>query len=161
MINFIVTSALLWLSPVTQPLAQPSQVPNLTWPTSAHVIRDFAPPWPDWLPGHRGLDLAASKGERVRTPQRGVLVWKGRPGGTPTVVVQHGAARASYQPVSTDLPLFTALAPAQAIGIVRQGTGHCVACLHWGLRIGERYLDPRLLLGDASARLVAPAVASR
>ena len=37
----------------------------------------------------------------------------------------------------------------RAIGVLAPGGGHCGApasCLHWGLRAGDRYLDPRWLL---------------
>lgn len=115
------------------------------WPTTATVLKEFSPPWPDWLPGHRGLDLLAVDGGAVRTPISGIVAWRGKVGGTPVVVITHGIARATYQPVSGSLPTGTPIASGQVIGRMTAG-GHCDQdCLHWGLKIDERYLDPRIL----------------
>lgn len=117
------------------------------WPVPGDIVAEYDPPYPDWLPGHRGLDLAAPAGTPVRTPATGVLVWARSVGGVPVVVVQHGAARATYQPMTTTLPTGATVAAGQRIGTVTTG-GHCSdSCLHWGLKLGDGYLDPRLLLG--------------
>jgi murein DD-endopeptidase MepM/ murein hydrolase activator NlpD len=129
---------------------------TVIWPTTNRVVREFAPPWPDWLPGHRGLDITATAATLVQTPHAGTLVWKGRAGGVPTVVISHGAARASYQPVQTDLVVNDQVRRTDSIGRLANSFEHCEKCLHWGLRIGPQYLDPRLLLGQPSARLVPP-----
>jgi len=121
----------------------PSDAP--LWPTTETVLRDFDPPWPDWLPGHRGLDLLAIDGGVVRTPIPGIVAWRGKVGGTPVVVISHGVARATYQPVSDSLPIGTPVASGQVIGRMTTGA-HCNQdCLHWGLKVNDRYLDPRIL----------------
>ncbi len=117
------------------------------WPVPGHVIAEFDPPDPDWLPGHRGLDLSAPAGSAVLAPRAGVVTFAGPVGGTPTLVVAHGVIRATYQPVAATAATGTAVAAGQPVGVLRPG-GHCPAdCLHWGARVNGRYVDPRILLG--------------
>lgn len=118
------------------------------------VLSEFDPPDPDWLPGHRGLDLGATAGDEVRTPRDGILEFAGTVAGVPVVVVAHGAARATYQPAATTVPTGWPVAAGDVIATVAGAGGHCAGrCIHWGLRIGERYADPRLLLGRFEAVL--------
>jgi murein DD-endopeptidase MepM/ murein hydrolase activator NlpD len=73
------------------------------------------------------------------------------------VSIDHpGGLRTTYQPVT---PLVSAGEPVLAgapIGILRPGHAGCPveACLHWGLRQGEFYLDPLALLGLGAVRLL-------
>lgn len=116
------------------------------WPTTPVVMKEFDPPWPDWLPGHRGLDLQPGSDDLVRTPASGSVAWRGQVGGTPVLVIAHGVARATYQPVTSDLRVGTSVSSGQVIGRMSVG-GHCREdCLHWGLKVDDRYLDPRMLL---------------
>lgn len=127
--------------------AGPTAQAAAPWPVPGPIRTEFDPPDPDWLPGHRGLDLDAPPGTAVTTPAAGVVVFAGRVGGVPVVVVQHGITRATYQPVTPDLTVGTTVSGGQRIGVLAEG-GHCSAvCLHWGLKLGDAYLDPRLLLG--------------
>ena len=122
--------------------------PDTVWPAPGPSAR-FEPPAPDWLPGHRGLDLAAPAGSEVRSPRDGVVAFTGKVGGVPVVVILHGTARATYQPVTSLAEVGWPVAAGDLIGTVAPAGGHCAGgCLHWGLRIGERYADPRLLLGS-------------
>lgn len=134
--------------------ARPLPAKAPPWPTTKTVLREFDPPWPDWLPGHRGLDLSAVNGSVVRTPRAGVVAWRGQAGGTPIVVIRHGVARATYQPVLDSLPVGTRVASGDVIGSMTTGT-HCSKdCLHWGLKVAGRYLDPRSLLQELHPVLV-------
>ncbi len=72
-------------------------------PVAGRTVAEFDPPDPDWMPGHRGIDLAGEPGEPVSTPRAGVVAFVGLVGSVPVVVVRHGIARATYQPVSSDL----------------------------------------------------------
>lgn len=142
----ISTSFLAFLvSPIEAASAsQPDEARS--WPTSPIVVKEFDPPWPDWLPGHRGLDLQPGPDELVRTPGPGLVAWRGLVGGTPVLVITHGVARATYQPVTSSLSVGTRVSSGQVIGMMSSG-GHCRQdCLHWGLKVGGRYLDPRSLL---------------
>jgi murein DD-endopeptidase MepM/ murein hydrolase activator NlpD len=117
-----------------------------TWPTSETILAEFAPPNPDWLPGHRGLDLAASQDGTVRTPAVGVVIWRGFTGSIPVLVIRHGITRATYQPITSNLAVGSIVQAGQIVGSLTSG-GHCSnRCLHWGLKLNDRYLDPRLLL---------------
>jgi murein DD-endopeptidase MepM/ murein hydrolase activator NlpD len=124
-------------------------------PHDGPVVAPFEPPDPDWLPGHRGIDLGAHAGDAVRTSRAGVVAFAGMVAGVPVVVVQHAAVRATYQPVRSHLRPGTEVAAGSVIGAIAAGGGHCGGrCLHWGLVVAQRYLDPRLLLGEVSVRLV-------
>ncbi len=126
------------------------------WPLPGALIAEFDPPDPDWLPGHRGIDLVAAPGEQIRSPRSGTIEFAGSVGGTPVVVVAHGVLRATYLPATPLSPLEAghAVSAGQAIAEVADDGTHCPrACLHWGARAHERYVDPRLLLGHASVVL--------
>jgi murein DD-endopeptidase MepM/ murein hydrolase activator NlpD len=139
----MLVTALLLRSGPTEALAG-----DVLWPVTGPVVAEFDPPDPDWMPGHRGVDLTASPGSEVRSPRAGTVAFVGRVGGVPVVVVTHGSARATYQPVVASVQQGWPVAVGDLIGTIAPSGGHCAGrCLHWGLRIGERYADPRLLLG--------------
>lgn len=126
------------------------------WPVPGSVIAEFDPPDPDWLPGHRGVDLSARLGEPVRSPRAGVVQFAGDVAGTPIVVVAHGVVLATYLPVTTTAQVGQAVAAGDVIAEVASGT-HCqVECLHWGARTHDRYVDPRILLGQYRVVLTPP-----
>ncbi|MFN8126085.1 MAG: M23 family metallopeptidase [Candidatus Nanopelagicales bacterium] len=117
------------------------------WPVPGGLQRDFDPPDPDWLPGHRGVDLAAHAGDPVVSPRAGRVGFVGRVAGTPVLTIDHGMLRATYQPVTSSLTAGTPVAAGQVVATVATG-GHCSGqCLHWGALMNDRYVDPRLLLG--------------
>ena len=119
----------------------------LMWPVPAPLSKELELPAAPWLAGHRGLDLAAGPGTAVRSPRAGTVVFAGDVAGKPVVVISHGWVRATYEPVSGVLPVGAQVTSGTVIGYVATGESHCAGqCLHWGLRAGERYLDPRLLL---------------
>ena len=111
--------------------AAPSQPPPAAyrWPLDGHpaVVRAFEPPPQPWLAGHRGVDLGAAPGAQVRAAGAGTVHFAGR-----------------------------AVARGSPIGSLRAGHAACpvVACLHWGLRRGEAYLDPLSLLEVPRIRLL-------
>ncbi|MDZ7577230.1 MAG: M23 family metallopeptidase [Candidatus Nanopelagicales bacterium] len=139
--------AVLLVLATAQPISSQEPPWATVWPVAQpRILKDFDAPDPDWQVGHRGIDLAASQGDPVRSPRSGTLTWQGSIAGVPSVVVAHGAARATYQPVEPDGVVGQAIPAGSVIGRVSAG-GHCDSvCLHWGLKLGERYLDPRLLL---------------
>ena len=123
------------------------------WPVDPVVIvAEIDLPDPDWLPGHRGLDLQADPGQVVRSAAEGVVAFAGRVGDRGVVVVTTGGWRASYEPVAGRVAVGEPVAAGQPLGVLDPSGGHCAApasCLHWGLRAGDRYLDPRWLLAPA------------
>lgn len=128
------------------------------WPVDPVVIvAEIDLPDPDWLPGHRGLDLQAGPGQVVRSAAQGVVAFAGRVGDRGVVVVVTGSWRTSYEPVAAGVSVGQQVAAGQPLGVLDPSGGHCAApasCLHWGLRAGERYLDPRWLLAPPAPVLL-------
>lgn len=120
------------------------------------VTRSFDLPPHDWLPGHRGIDLATSPGAAVMAAGAGRVSHVGLLAGRGVVVVDHGALRTTYEPVSATVLVGQDVDAGEVIGNVAPGTGHCGdgSCLHLGLRRGSEYLDPWLVLGDRTALLI-------
>ena len=79
----------------------------------------------------------------------GVVVFAGMVAGRPVVSIDHaGGLRTTYEPVDPSVGAGQAVARGSPIGTLTAGHEGCpaAACLHWGLRRGETYLDPLLLL---------------
>lgn len=151
------TALLSAITPNAAVATAPSGV-SPPWPVTGGVVAEFDPPEPDWLPGHRGIDLSAAPGTVVRTPRAGTVSFTGRVAGTPVVVVDHGSVRATYQPVGDAPALGSPVGVGDTLGVVKEGPAHCTpTCLHWGARVGERYVDPRVLLGQVQVVLLPTA----
>ena len=119
-------------------------------PAPAVVHAFHAPPTP-WSAGHRGVDLAAHVGAPVLAAGAGQVTFAGSVAGRGVMVVTHpGGLRTSFEPVAATVAVGAAVRPGQPIGLVQAVPGHCAprACLHWGLRRGQVYLDPLSLLGE-------------
>jgi murein DD-endopeptidase MepM/ murein hydrolase activator NlpD len=122
------------------------------WPLrpQPEVMARFDPPAVRWAAGHRGVDLLGHVGQRVLAALPGRISFVGRIAGRGVVVVDHGTTRTTYEPVLGTVSRGQRVAAGQVLGRL-SGTGtHCPprACLHWGLRRGQTYLDP-LTLVDA------------
>jgi murein DD-endopeptidase MepM/ murein hydrolase activator NlpD len=128
------------------------------WPvTPPHVVRPFDPPPRPWLAGHRGIDLSATPSAVVRAAGAGTVVYAGVIAGRGVVSVAHpGGLRTTYEPVTSTLQAGDAIGPGAVLGRLDSGHPGCPvpACLHWGLRQGNRYLDPLALLGLGRVRLL-------
>jgi murein DD-endopeptidase MepM/ murein hydrolase activator NlpD len=159
-VRLLLTVALALVgSPLAAPVSAPPASTVFRWPLdgSPSVTRPFEPPPERWLPGHRGVDLGAAPGATVRSAGAGVVAFAGTVAGRPVVSVDHaGGLRTTYEPAS---PLVRAGQPVEAgtaLGTLLPGHAGCPveACLHWGLRSGEVYLDPLSLLELARVRLL-------
>ena len=132
--------------------------PAGTWipPVPLHITRGFDRPVPNWLPGHRGVDLAARPGQLVRSAGDGTVIWAGILAGRGVVVVGHqGGLRTTYEPVTSSVVAGEQVHAGELLGTIGRGQTHCDGhCLHWGLRRGLEYLNPLLLLGLGHARLI-------
>ncbi|WP_313047575.1 M23 family metallopeptidase [Nonomuraea jabiensis] len=139
------------------PLAKASP-PTWRWPLDGHprVLRRFTPPPEPWLAGHRGIDLAAPPSTPVLAAGSGTVRFAGPVGGKGVVTVEHeGGLRTTYLPVKASVRRGQPVAPGSRLGVVETSEDHCrESCLHWGLRRGTHYLDPLLLLGQATIRLL-------
>lgn len=121
---------------------------------SVHVLRAFDRPEHNWLPGHRGVDLALPVGGTVVAADAGVVAFAGVVAGTPTVSVDHAdGVRTTYQPVHARVSRGEEVREGQVIGTL----GHPVdgyPGLHWGARRGAAdYLNPLSLLDAPVIRL--------
>jgi murein DD-endopeptidase MepM/ murein hydrolase activator NlpD len=139
-------------------LGAPAPAAAFGWPVAgAAVVRRFDPPPQPWLAGHRGVDLAATPGVPVRAAGVGTIVFAGTVAGRGVVSVAHpGGLRTTYEPVTAaDLHPGDAVSAGDTIGTLDGAHPGCpvAACLHWGLRRGNTYLDPLTLLGLGRVRL--------
>ena len=128
------------------------------WPLSPPTVaRRFDPPPRPWLAGHRGVDLAAAPGVAVRAAGPGRVTYAGVVAGRGVVSVTHaGGLRTTYEPVTAGVAVGDPVATGDELGELQAGHPGCAAaaCLHWGLRRGELYLDPLALLGLGRVRLL-------
>lgn len=124
---------------------------------SPAVTRPFTPPTQRWLAGHRGVDLPATPGATVLAAADGTIAYAGVLAGRGVVTVDHGGVRTTYEPVTSALAVGTPVRAGQPIGTLE--VGHpcsAAACLHWGLKAQDAYLDPMLLVTAAGTVRLLP-----
>src|SRR5262245_38526493 len=104
------------------------------WPLTPRppVVRGFEPPPKPWLPGHRGVDLLGGVGQSVRAASAGTVVYAGPLVGRGVVVISHGAARTTYEPVVPSVHVGDSVQSGEPIGTLSAATSHCAprVCLH-------------------------------
>ncbi len=128
-------------------------------PVPGEVTSAYRAPANNWLPGHRGVDLAAAPGEPVLAPTAGVVSFAG------TVVdrqvvsirlserVRSSVAVVSLEPVAAVVVKGQRVRSGQLVGYQSPGA-HCQdRCVHLSLRLDGRYADPMALLA-AGLRLL-------
>lgn len=126
-------------------------------PAPPVIGRPFEPPPHAYGPGHRGVDLEGSAGSQVLAAGSGVVAFAGMVAGRPLVSIDHAnGLRTTYEPVDPSVGAGQAVARGSPIGSLAAGHAGCAveACLHWGLRRGEAYLDPLALLRPPRVRLL-------
>jgi murein DD-endopeptidase MepM/ murein hydrolase activator NlpD len=127
------------------------------WPLqpTPTVVRGFEPPVHAWDAGHRGVDLLGSPAEPVLAIGAGTVRFAGPLAGRGVVVVDHGALRSTYEPVTAAVHRGDDVHAGEVIGLLQTPFSHCApeVCLHLGLRRGSVYLDPLDLLGPRPVRL--------
>ncbi|GLY04856.1 MULTISPECIES: M23 family metallopeptidase [Actinoplanes] len=126
-------------------------------PSPPEVTRRFDPPPDPWLAGHRGVDLAVTPGAPIRSAGAGTVVFAGTIAGRGVVSVAHpGGLRTTYEPVTPSVATGDRIPAGAVLGTAQSGHPGCprAACLHWGLRRADHYLDPLALLGLGRARLL-------
>ncbi|HEY8371492.1 MAG TPA: peptidoglycan DD-metalloendopeptidase family protein [Pseudonocardiaceae bacterium] len=137
--------------------------PVFGWPLTGPppVVRPFQAPQHPYGRGHRGVDLAAADGQPVLAAGDGTVLFAGSVAGREVVSVEHtGGLRTTYEPLSPTVSTGQRVRRGQVIGHVRPHHPGCTApgeppvCLHWGLRRGQVYLDPLLLVRPARLRLL-------
>ncbi|MGA5099015.1 murein hydrolase activator EnvC family protein [Streptomyces lavendulocolor] len=128
-------------------------------PPRPAVVRGWEPPASAYGPGHRGVDLSAPPGTVVRAAAAGRVSFAGPVAGRGVLSVTLTATgapplRTTYEPVRPLVRPGADVTAGQVVAVVAPGAGaHCApACLHWGLRRGDTYLDPLSLLPTALLR---------
>ncbi|MCX5400044.1 M23 family metallopeptidase [Streptomyces sp. NBC_00102] len=128
-----------------------------TWPLAGRpvVVRGWEPPAGPYAPGHRGVDLAAPAGTRVRAVAAGRVAFAGRVAGRGVLTVELAAGgdpplRTTYEPVRPLVRVGDEVRAGSPVAVTEPGPSHCAAgCLHWGARRGDSYVDPLSLLPPA------------
>ena len=131
--------------------------PQAVAPILGDVVRGFDPPDQPWLAGHRGVDILGQPGQTVVAAMDGVVSFAGMVAGRPVIAIRHDELTTTYEPVQPIVSAGQAVHAGQPIGSLLAGhpcPGE--ACLHWGLKEGETYLDPLSLLGAGKIRLLTP-----
>lgn len=150
--------SLLTAVPATGPARAADDAAEGVWPLLPRpvVISGFDPPETRWGAGHRGVDLAGRLGDTVRAARPGRVAFASTLAGRGVVVVDHGDTRTTYEPVVAAVRVGQAVAAGDPLGRLELAGSHCLpaACLHWGWRRGDRYLDPLLLVGAGPVRLL-------
>jgi len=126
---------------------------------AAEVLRSFEQPTARWAPGHRGVDLAARVGGDVLAPADGVVAFAGTVVDRHVVTVTHSdGRRSSLEPVTSSLSAGAQVRRGEVVGSVEDVPGHCApaACVHWGVREGEDYIDPMSLIAGAGPVVLLP-----
>ncbi len=137
-----------------------SPAPSWQWPLAPRpkVLRDFDPPPKPWLSGHRGVDLdAAYDGAPVTSPAAGTVSFAGVVVDRPVITIDHGdGLRSSFEPVESTLAAGNTVAAGQVIGTALPGHCGASACVHWGVRRGEDYVNPLQFVMDLRPSILLP-----
>ena len=148
----------------------PPPVPPLWMPVAGAVVRGFDTRAGPFGPGHRGIDIAASVGELVRSPTAGRVVFAGRVAGTnwvsllvaPGVLVTLGPL---LDPVTT-ADRVRLRTPVGRVGpghapppVGGAGSGREGVTLHLSVRVDGVYVDPLAYLVDRPRPRLAPLLA--
>jgi len=124
-------------------------------PVPGDVVRGFDPPDQPWLAGHRGVDIASHAGQTVLAAMEGVVSFAGMVAGRPVISIRHGELTTTYEPVQASVSPGDWVGTGYPIGTLISGHSCAAeACLHWGLKQGDTYLDPLSLLGQPHIRLI-------
>lgn len=124
------------------------------------VLHEFVDPGPAWGAGHRGVDLSLPASSEVLAPGAGTVTFVGAVVDRPLLVITHpDGLRSTLEPVVTDHAPGSRVEEGAVVGVLApEPSTHCAPahCLHWGVRRGEEYVDPLLLLGVVEAVVLLP-----
>ena len=141
--------AALVISAVPARAAGSAPPPTGSWslPVAGTLARGFEQPSSRYGAGHRGVDFALPPDSPVRAAGEGVVTFAGIVAGTLHVVVAHaGDLRTSYSYLATaTVRRGDAVARGDLVGTTGGPTGDHRPGFHFGLRLGDEYVDPMLL----------------
>lgn len=126
----VVSAATCWAPPVAAPVTDPFRLPPCRW-----------------CAGNRGIEYATTPGEPVRAVESGRVSFAGTVAGSRYVVVEHrDGRRATYG------RLLVGHTDAGELVLRGQIVGRAGATFHFGLRDGDRYVDPGPSIGELVGR---------
>jgi hypothetical protein len=132
-------------------------------PVPGRVVAPFREPISRYAAGHRGVDFAAAPGTPVKAANDGHVTFAGTVAGALHVVVGHeNGIRTSYSYLaSVVVSSGQRVQRGQVVGTAGGiGEAHGAGVTHFGVRIGDRYVDPMLLFRPPDltemVRLVPP-----
>ncbi len=159
-LKLFISTVVLAVTMAGSPGATSSENERWSWPLSPEpaVLRTFDPPDKPWLSGHRGVDVGpALDGATVTAPSDGVVTFAGVVVDRPVLTIDHGdGLRSSFEPVTSDLKPGDTVRKGQAIGSLDAGHCSATACLHWGVRRGEDYVNPLGFVEDLRPSILLP-----
>lgn len=116
-------------------------------PVEAPVVAPFRAPACVWCPGNRGIEFGTDPGHPVLAVASGTVTFSGPVAGVGYVVVRHAdGRRVTYGGLAP-----TALVEDDVV-LRRSIVGTTVGPFHFGLREGDRYLDPTPYIGRPATR---------
>jgi triacylglycerol esterase/lipase EstA (alpha/beta hydrolase family) len=120
-------------------------------PVPGALARPFVEPRSRYGAGHRGVDFVAAAGTAVRAANAGEVSFAGSVAGALHVVLMHtGGLRTSSSFLATiAVRRGQHVERGDVIGTTSGGTGEHAGVLHFGLRVGDRYVDPMTLFVPA------------
>jgi hypothetical protein len=152
----IVTIVLVAALGAAEPVAA-TPIPQWVRPVAGEIVRPFDAPRSRFGAGHLGVDLAAPSGSAVRAAGPGVVSFAGSVAGALHVVVAHaGNLRTSYSFLATIVVRRgEQVAAGEVVGTTGgTGSGHDGTVLHLGLRSGDTYIDPMMILAPVDLATV-------
>lgn len=145
----------------------PPPVPPLWMPVAGAVVRGFDARAGPFGPGHRGIDIAATVGELVRSPTAGRVAFAGPVAGANWVsLLAAPGVLVTVGPLGD--PVTTAEQVRSRAPVGRVGPGHALptvgravpgregATLHLSVRVDGVYVDPLAYLIDRPRPRLAP-----
>ncbi|MET9321866.1 M23 family metallopeptidase [Streptomyces sp. NPDC003038] len=147
----LLLSLILLLAQAAVPAVRPLPAP-------LSVARWWDPPPTPYAAGHRGVDLSAPVGARLRAVADGRVHYAGQVAGRGVLsLMLPNGLRTTYEPVRPLVAEGERVTAGQPVAVLTEGS-HCSdPCLHWGLLAGEVYLNPLILLPRPTPRLLPDA----
>lgn len=151
------SSSALPSRPSKTALGSPKTGVQYEWPSGQQVtvLRPFSPGPKNWLPGHRGVDLALASDQPVFAAADGRVLYAGQLNDRELVSIEHAdGIRTTYEPLRPVVARGDVVSRGDLVGYV--SGHHCApsACLHWGAKRGsDDYVDPLSLLVRGPIRL--------
>ncbi len=154
-ISKLIALALLLASVFGAPPAAIAYVSPATGTNApGRVLQGFRVGEHDWLPGHRGVDLALAPGSPILATEDGVVAFAGMVAGTPVLSIDHpDGLRSTYRPIRAVVAKGDSVKSGEVIGTLVATDGTHPG-LHWGIKTGPKsYINPLSLLDIPVIRL--------